>query len=105
MPCPGDARRSTDRRIMPKKHVNPSSLFPSVEHGFSQVVVAIGARTVFIAGQTAWDANKRLVGRTCGEQARQALRNVRTAVVIVCRTVPRSSASTSDCDRSFTSFI
>ena len=31
--------------------------------------------------------------------------NVRTAVVIACRTVPRSSASTLLCDRSFTSFI
>jgi 2-iminobutanoate/2-iminopropanoate deaminase len=65
---------------MPKKHVNPASLFPSVEHGFSQVVVASGAKTVFISGQTAWDANKRIVGQDCGEQARQALRNVRTAV-------------------------
>ena len=65
---------------MPKKHVNPASLFPSVEHGFSQVVVASGAKTVFISGQTAWDANKRIVGRNCGEQARQALQNVKTAV-------------------------
>jgi enamine deaminase RidA (YjgF/YER057c/UK114 family) len=65
---------------MPKTHVNPASLFASVEHGFSQVVIASGARTVFISGQTAWDANKRIVGRTCGEQARQALRNVKTAV-------------------------
>ena len=65
---------------MPKKHVNPASLFPSVEHGFSQVVIASGAKTVFISGQTAWDANKRIVGRNCGEQARQALQNVKTAV-------------------------
>jgi len=65
---------------MPKKHVNPASLFPSVEHGFSQVVIASGARTVFISGQTAWDANKRIVGRNFGEQARQALHNVKTAV-------------------------
>jgi enamine deaminase RidA (YjgF/YER057c/UK114 family) len=35
---------------------------------------------VFISGQTAWDANKRIVGRDCGEQARQALHNVETAV-------------------------
>lgn len=52
----------------------------SLEHGFSQIVVATGRRTVFISGQTAWDADERIVGRTCGEQARQALRNVRTAV-------------------------
>jgi len=65
---------------MPKEHLNPASLFPSVEHGFSQVVIASGAKTVFISGQTAWDANKRIVGRSLGEQARQALRNVKAAV-------------------------
>jgi len=65
---------------MPKKHVSPPSLFASVEHGFSQVVVASGAKTVFISGQTAWDANKQIVGRSLGEQARQALRNVKAAV-------------------------
>ena len=32
---------------MPKEHVNPASLFPSVQHGFSQVVVASGVKTVF----------------------------------------------------------
>jgi enamine deaminase RidA (YjgF/YER057c/UK114 family) len=47
---------------------------------FSQVVVASGARTVYISGQTAWNANKEIVGRTLGEQARQALDNVRLAV-------------------------
>jgi len=65
---------------VPKKYVNPASLFPSVEHGFSQVVIASGAKTVFISGQTAWDANKRIVGRNLGEQARQALRNIKAAV-------------------------
>ena len=65
---------------MPKQCVNPATLFSSVGHGFSQVVVASGARTVFISGQTAWDANKRIVGLNCAEQARQALLNVRIAV-------------------------
>jgi enamine deaminase RidA (YjgF/YER057c/UK114 family) len=65
---------------MSKQRLNPPSLFSSFEHGFSQVVVASGIRTVFISGQTAWDANKRIVGRSLGEQARQALRNVKAAV-------------------------
>lgn len=65
---------------MPKKFVNPTSLFASAEHGFSQIVVATGAKTVFISGQTAWDANKKIVGEDCGGQARQALLNVRAAV-------------------------
>ena len=65
---------------MPKEHLNPGALFPSVQHGFSQVVIASGAKTVFISGQTAWDATKQIVGRDLGEQARQALRNVKAAV-------------------------
>jgi enamine deaminase RidA (YjgF/YER057c/UK114 family) len=68
---------------MPKEHVNPASLFPSLEHGFSQIVTASGAKTVFISGQAGWDAQKRLVGRNCGEQARQALANVKVAVEAV----------------------
>lgn len=65
---------------MTKKLVNPPTLFPSVQFGFSHAVVASGARTVFISGQTAWDANRNLVGTTLAEQTRQALRNVVTAV-------------------------
>ena len=65
---------------MRKEHVNPASLFRSVEHGFSQVVTASGAKTVFISGQAAWDANKQIVALNLGEQARQAFRNVGAAV-------------------------
>jgi enamine deaminase RidA (YjgF/YER057c/UK114 family) len=66
---------------MPKEHINPKSLFPSVEHGFSQIVTAQAGKTVYISGQTTWDAEKRIVGgKNLGEQARQALRNIRTAV-------------------------
>ena len=66
---------------MPKEHINPKSLFPSVQHGFSQIVTARGGKTVYISGQTAWDAEKRIIGgKNLGEQTRQALRNIRTAV-------------------------
>jgi enamine deaminase RidA (YjgF/YER057c/UK114 family) len=66
---------------MSKEHLNPPSLFPSLQHGFSQIVTAQGGKTVYISGQTAWDTNKRIVGgMDLGEQTRQALRNVRTAV-------------------------
>ncbi|MGZ5552793.1 MAG: RidA family protein [Chthoniobacterales bacterium] len=66
---------------MPKEYVNPKTLFPSLKHGFSQVVSASGAKTVYISGQTAWDAQKQLVGGTdLAQQSRQALRNVKTAV-------------------------
>jgi enamine deaminase RidA (YjgF/YER057c/UK114 family) len=66
---------------MPKEHINPKSLFPSVQHGFSQIVTARGGKTVYISGQTAWDAEKQIIGgKNLGEQTRQALRNIRTAV-------------------------
>lgn len=66
---------------MPKEHINPKTLFPSVQHGFSQIVASQGGKTVYISGQTAWDAEKRIVGgMNLGEQTRQALRNIRTAV-------------------------
>jgi enamine deaminase RidA (YjgF/YER057c/UK114 family) len=66
---------------MPKEHINPPSLFPSQEHGFSQVVVASGRRTIYLSGQTAWDAERKLVGDTdLAAQARQAFRNVQIAV-------------------------
>jgi len=66
---------------MPKKYVNPDSLFRSVQHGFSQVVVASGRKMVFISGQTAWDIKKKIVGGdSLLEQARQALRNVQAAI-------------------------
>src|SRR6516164_9771281 len=66
---------------MPKEYINPNSLFPSVQHGFSQVVVASGRKIVFISGQTAWDVGKKIVGGdSLLEQARQALRNVQAAI-------------------------
>jgi len=66
---------------MPKEHINPDTLFPSVPHGFSQVIATHGGKTIYISGQTAWDAEKRLVGgNSLVEQARQALQNVRHAV-------------------------
>ena len=65
---------------MPKELINPPTLFPSVQYGFSHAVVASGARLVSIAGQTAWDAKMQLAGTTLAEQAKQALKNVQAAV-------------------------
>src|SRR5438477_3360282 len=62
---------------MPKKYLNPNSLFPSLPHGLSQVVIATGRKLVFISGQTAGDARKNIVGGdSVLEQARQAFRNL-----------------------------
>ncbi len=66
---------------MPKQHLNPETLFPSLPIGFSQAVVCQGGKTVYLSGQTAWDANKQIVGgNDLGEQSRQALRNVQIGV-------------------------
>ena len=66
---------------MSKEYVNPNSLFPSLPHGFSQVVIATGRKLVFISGQTAWDARKNIVGGdSVLEQARQAFRNLEKAM-------------------------
>ena len=66
---------------MPKEYINPPSLFRSEDSGFSQAVAASGGRTLYVSGQTAWDANRQLVGGTdLAGQARQAFRNVQTVV-------------------------
>jgi enamine deaminase RidA (YjgF/YER057c/UK114 family) len=69
---------------MPKEYINPDHLFPSLPHGFSQIVVATGKRIAFISGQTAWDEGKNIVGGdSVLEQARQAFRNIRKAMEAV----------------------
>ena len=66
---------------MPKEYLNPNSLFSSLPNGFSQVVIATGRKMVFISGQTAWDTRKNIVGGdSVLEQARQAFRNLETAM-------------------------
>jgi enamine deaminase RidA (YjgF/YER057c/UK114 family) len=66
---------------MPKEYLNPNSLFSSLPHGFSQVVIATGRKMVFISGQTAWDTWKNIVGGdSVLEQARQAFRNLERAM-------------------------
>lgn len=66
---------------MTKQYINPPSLFPSRDYGFSQAVAASGTRTLYVSGQTAWDANRQLVGGSdLAAQARQAFRNIQTVV-------------------------
>jgi len=68
---------------MSKVAVNPGSVFSSLEHGFSQGVVARGQRTLYLSGQVAWDAEKRLVGSDLETQAMQAFANVQAVVAAV----------------------
>ena len=69
---------------MPKQHLNPETLFPSLPIGFSQVVIAEGGKTIYLSGQTAWDVNKQIVGGDdLGAHTRQALRNVQLGLAAV----------------------
>nr|WP_203633950.1 RidA family protein [Streptomyces sp. SID10815] len=48
--------------------------------GFSHAVVATGSRLLFLAGQTALDADGKVVGDTLPEQFARALTNLLTAL-------------------------
>ena len=62
---------------MPKEHLNPPSLYPSEQYGFSQIVTATPGKMVFLSGQVAWDPQQELIGRDdLKAQAIHALRNV-----------------------------
>jgi enamine deaminase RidA (YjgF/YER057c/UK114 family) len=60
------------------ERVNPPDLSPPA--GFSHAVVASGSRLVFLAGQTALDADGKVVGQTLPEQFERALANLLTAL-------------------------
>ncbi|MFJ9732018.1 RidA family protein [Streptomyces sp. NPDC101171] len=63
---------------MSTERVNPSELSPPT--GFSHAVVATGTRLVFLAGQTALDADGKVTGDTLVEQFERALANLLTAL-------------------------
>ncbi|MFK0119531.1 RidA family protein [Streptomyces sp. NPDC090994] len=63
---------------MSAERVNPPALAPPA--GFSHAVVATGTRVVFLAGQTALDAEGKVTGRTLPEQFDTALANLLTAL-------------------------
>ncbi len=66
---------------MPKEHLNPSELFPSLQYGFSQVVTHSGGKMVHLSGQVAWDAQQQIVGPgDLRAQVWQSLQNVETAL-------------------------
>ncbi|MCH0561719.1 MULTISPECIES: RidA family protein [unclassified Streptomyces] len=63
---------------MTTRRVNPPELSPPA--GFSHAVVAAGSRVVFLAGQTALDADGEVAGRTLPEQFEKALGNLLAAL-------------------------
>lgn len=66
---------------MPKQYINPETLFPSLQYGFSQVVTSTPGKLVFMSGQVAWDEEQQIVGPgDLKAQTWQALRNVERGV-------------------------
>ena len=64
-----------------KQHLDPAGLFSTKDLGFTHVVTSAPGKTVYVSGQTAWDADRKLVGgNDLAKQAEQALRNLRTAL-------------------------
>ncbi|MDH6515899.1 enamine deaminase RidA (YjgF/YER057c/UK114 family) [Streptomyces sp. SAI-135] len=63
---------------MSAERINPPELSPPA--GFSHAVVATGSRVVFLAGQTALDADGKVVGESLPEQFEKALGNLLTAL-------------------------
>src|SRR4029453_5935393 len=64
-----------------KKHISPAALFSTRRLGFTHVVTSSPGTTVYISGQTAWDADRKIVGGTdLRLQAEQSFRNLRTAL-------------------------
>jgi enamine deaminase RidA (YjgF/YER057c/UK114 family) len=63
---------------MPHEKINPDTL--ARPHGFAQVVVATGSRTVVTSGQVGVDADRKLAGSDYASQAQRAAENVYAAV-------------------------
>ncbi|SOD81965.1 RidA family protein [Streptomyces sp. Ag109_G2-15] len=63
---------------MTTERINPPELSPPT--GFSHAVVAAGSRVVFLAGQTALDADGKVNGATLPEQFEKALTNLLAAL-------------------------
>ena len=64
--------------MTPHLAFNPPELATAV--GYSHAVVAAPGRTVYLAGQIAWDGDSRIVGDTWPEQFDVALGNLITAL-------------------------
>jgi len=63
---------------MTNETVNPESLYPSIQMGFSHAVKTERKISIHCSGQVAWDKDCNLVGANdVGAQAKQALDNLK----------------------------
>ena len=69
---------------MPRDVHNPTTLFNSIQYGFSQIAVASGSRIMTISGQVGWDAEQKIIGYDdLRSQTFQAFRNLELAMKTV----------------------
>jgi enamine deaminase RidA (YjgF/YER057c/UK114 family) len=78
------ATPATPETALFREAVNPSTLYDSVQFGFSHAVLHRGGDVLQLAGQVAWDADCQLVGAgDLALQTRQALANLRAVLAAV----------------------
>lgn len=66
---------------MKKAYLNPDTMFPSQQFGFTQAVTTEGGKFIHVAGQTAWDKEMNLIGEgDLAKQIEQSLNNVGLAL-------------------------
>ncbi|MBE9211119.1 RidA family protein [Plectonema cf. radiosum LEGE 06105] len=61
-----------------KFNLNPSTVYPIKDYGFSQGVMIQTGKTIYLSGQVAWDKNQKVVGKgDLGLQIQKALENLK----------------------------
>ncbi len=66
---------------MPAKRINPSTLYETLDFGFSHAAESSGGRLIHCAGQVSWDKDRNVVGvGDLQAQARQVLANLKTVL-------------------------
>ncbi|HDN2513247.1 MULTISPECIES: RidA family protein [Providencia] len=61
---------------MEKKSINPTTVFNSLQYGFSQAIETTGTRQLFLSGQVGVNANQETVAGGIYEQTVQSLVNI-----------------------------
>lgn len=66
---------------MTREIINPDSMYDSLQFGFSHAATTTAQKTIYCAGQVAWDNQCNLIGGDdIAAQAQQALQNLKTVL-------------------------
>lgn len=66
---------------MTSTRINPETLYPSVQYGFSHATLEKATGTLHLSGQVAWDKDYKVVGGSdIALQTRQALANIKSVL-------------------------